>query len=393
MLGLLLGSLVPGSRASSTTVARLADASSQGCGTWKIVPSVIGNIRLSSVVAVSPNDVWAAGQTGEGGLSAVVEHWDGTSWSRVPEAPMDNWQGINGLAALAPDDVWAVGWAAVHPKDLDPFLPLVEHWNGNVWRTVPAPAPPGARSSVLVSVTQLGSQELLAVGYAIVNGERQTLAERWDGSAWSIVPSANPGSAVNGLLDVIALRRSSSFAVGYQSDGRGYRSLVERWNGTGWTVANSSNPANVDDVLTAVAATPTGERWAVGYGIDSRWGNDTYRTLAELRQTDTWKAVSSANAAGTISLLDGAAFSSATDGWAVGARFSPSLGGYRALIEHWDGSGWTLATPGPGPDVDQRLRDVATVPGTQQAWAVGNVGINGMIEHSVRWERPRSRLR
>ncbi|HYS44322.1 MAG TPA: hypothetical protein VEM32_10130, partial [Geobacteraceae bacterium] len=40
------------------------------------------------------------------------------------------------VAALAPDDVWAVG--SRQPSFAE-FQPLIEHWDGTAWSVVPGP--------------------------------------------------------------------------------------------------------------------------------------------------------------------------------------------------------------------------------------------------------------
>ena len=375
--GLALASPAP----TAGALSPLASPTSLSCGAWRTVPSPPGKINLTAVAAIASNDVWAAGQTvADGGLRSLVEHWNGSAWSKVPLPASNTYQAINGLAAIAPDDVWSVGYASTDDSNR-PYRPLVMHWDGRAWTVQPSLAPAGAASSALVSVTGDGAGGLLAVGYAVFGGQKRTLVERFNGTGWSVVPSPSPGTEGSALLDVVMDSPSSATAVGYRSDGFGYRTLVERWDGTAWTVEPSSDPADVDNVLTAVAAVPTGEAWSVGYAIDSGSVPDPFRTLAEQKGDGGWSDVPSPSGAGTASLLDGVAFSSVTDGWAVGARYSLAEGGYRAMIEHWDGTAWTLASPDPAPTANQRLRDVTVVPGTAEVWAVGRIGIGGLIQH------------
>jgi hypothetical protein len=371
--------LVTGLALASPTPAQAATT----CGVWKTVSSPSGKINLTAVAAVASNDVWAAGQVaagGKAGLASLVEHWNGTAWTKVQLPASNVYQAINGLVAIASDDVWAVGYASTDALNR-PYRPNVMHWDGTAWSVQPYLAPPGADSSALVSVTGDGVGGLLAVGYAVYDGQKRTLVERFDGTAWSVVPSPSPGAEDNALLDVVMDSPTSASAVGYRSDGFGYHTLIERWNGTAWSVESSADPADVDNVLTSVAAIPAGGPWSVGYAVDSAWSPDPYRTLTQRAGAGGWSDVPSPNGAGTASLLDGVAFSSADDGWAVGARYSVAEGGYRALIEHWDGNAWSLASPDPDPTTSQRLRDVAVVPGTREAWAVGRIGIGGLIQH------------
>jgi hypothetical protein len=55
----------------------------------------------------------------------------------------------------------------------------------------------------------------------------------------------------------------------------------------------------------------------------------------------------------------------ANDVWAVGS-YQVASGATRSLVLHWNGSRWSrVAAPGSG------LSEVAIVPGSPQAWAVG----------------------
>ncbi len=61
---------------------------------------------------------------------------------------------------------------------------------------------------VLWSVAAVSSTNVWAIGYYVRNGEYKSrpLVERWDGSAWSIVPT--PLEGTQGSLTDIALRKS-----------------------------------------------------------------------------------------------------------------------------------------------------------------------------------------
>jgi len=61
------------------------------------------------------------------------------------------------------------------------------------------------------------------------------------------------------------------------------------------------------------------------------------------------------------------------DVWAVGVTISDRV---RALIEHWNGSTWSIV-PSPTDTTESELNAVTRVPGTNNAWAVGDVFKNG----------------
>src|SRR5216683_1259674 len=71
---------------------------------------------------------------------------------------------------------------------------------------------------------------------------------------------------------------------------------------------------------------------------------------------------------------------SARDIWAVGDSFSPSTGVEQTLIEHWDGTSWSIVpSPNPTTTHDTFLSGVAEV-SANDVWAVGGSG-QTLIEH------------
>src|SRR5207237_100577 len=125
-----------------------------------------------------------------------------------------------------------------------------------------------------------------------------TLAEHWDGSAWTIVPSLNPGSARNYFYGLAAVSPNDIWAVGYYWNGSGpFLTLTEHWNGSAWSVVSSPNPgpgANDFNRLYAVSAVSSGDVWAVGWYRSSGVGVD--KTLTEHWNGSAWSLVSSPNA-------------------------------------------------------------------------------------------------
>jgi hypothetical protein len=78
-----------------------------------------------AVAAMSPNDVWVVGnQVGaRGDYEAMIEHWDGASWSLAPMLQSAGGDSeLNDVTALANGMVWAVG--SYSPRATD--QPLIE---------------------------------------------------------------------------------------------------------------------------------------------------------------------------------------------------------------------------------------------------------------------------
>src|SRR5687768_3142032 len=154
-----------------------------GCNDWRQVTSpTSGDLinPLYGVAAVGPDDVWAVGFHGGYGSSdpeVLIEHWDGTAWSLVPVTDTGILRGID---VVAPDDIWAVG-------NTDDFVvgTLTMHWDGTAWSRVPSPSPNGeGTGNYLHAVAAAGPDDVWAVGEAA----EQALVLRWNGTQWSIVP-------------------------------------------------------------------------------------------------------------------------------------------------------------------------------------------------------------
>ncbi len=223
-------------------------------------PNVSGyNHYLYGVAAVATNDVWAVGNykaTAQGQTLTLIEHWNGTNWSIVSSPnPGDGNNGLQGIAMVSASDIWAVGSYINH------FLTytLIEQWNGSNWSVVTSPNVDA--SSALKAITALSANDIWAVG----GNSTTTLVEHWDGIGWGIVPSPNVGTAYNMLTGVEAASANDVWAVGYDnSNTYPWSTLIEHWNGSNWSVVSSPSPGNGYNFLYAVAVASANDVWAVG---------------------------------------------------------------------------------------------------------------------------------
>src|SRR5262249_47289756 len=155
-----------------------------------------------------------------------------------------------------------------------------------------------------------------AVGVRLDDQYRdRALIEAWNGSSWSIVAVPQPGSERDLLFGASATSSSDVWVVGDQqgADGR-FETLVEHWNGSQWTVAPSPDPGSTDNHLYAVSAVAPDDVWAVGQQLGDT-GPD--QALIEHWNGTQWSVVPSP-AQGTASvLLDGVA-ANGEGAWAVG---------------------------------------------------------------------------
>jgi hypothetical protein len=238
---------------------------------WSIVPTpnpaVVGpyGISLNAVAAISANDIWAVGgnpynASYEG--QALLEHWDGSGWSIVP-APVEiiNWYASTrtGLAAVASNDVWAVGV-------FDGF-----HWDGTAWSVVR-----GAQNTS--SADAAGAANVWAVGYYAPSCYScygsTPVAYRWNGASWVDTQPVIP-TYEDTFRGVSARAVNDVWAVGTRER---TSTLTEHWDGTSWRVEPSPNARTASDawnVLAAVVAIAPDDVWAVGWSTDGSGGHFT----------------------------------------------------------------------------------------------------------------------
>jgi hypothetical protein len=255
---------------------------------WSVVP-VIDETPDDALVAVSArssSDVWAVGtsnHTVDPSLSFVtplVEHWDGTRWSlvHVPTPGLDpanagavaavvagynagafkeyDDASFSAVHAIAADDVWAVGMITRHDGPGDaPTQTFTEHWDGTAWRVVNAPdvqvgqLQHGADDS-LNAVTATRRDDVWAVGAASPQG---TLTLHWDGTSWTVIPSAHAGT-FSYLSDVAAISATNVWAVG---------NAIEHWDGRRWT-QTATIGGKTFAPLAAITAVSANDIWMVG---------------------------------------------------------------------------------------------------------------------------------
>jgi hypothetical protein len=351
--------------------------SAAACSGWQTVPSPsAGPSGLAAVAATSGRDAWAVGTRGPSGrFRTLTEHWDGHAWKIVPSpspaagaSPTD---ALTGAVATSATNAWAVGF---YEKTTTSFRTLAEHWDGTRWTVVPSPDS-GAGENAFTAASAVAASDIWAVGFRQDQGSRRTLTEHWDGRAWKIVPSPNVGAGDNFLFGVAAVSATRAWAVGTDATSFG-QTLVLRWNGSRWSVVPSRDPGQGDRFLLAVAAPTAGSALAVGSDLN---GNQT-RAQAQRWTGSAWSLTPARSPGQDYNALQALAAASAGNAWAVGARRASPGAAFATLAEHWNGRAWTVAaTPSPGP-ASAQLFGAAAVPGGHGFWAVGSAGSATLAE-------------
>jgi hypothetical protein len=192
--------------------------------------------------------------------------------------------------------------------------------------------------------------------------------------SWRAV--ASPSRGVSATLSAVAARTArDAWAVGSYDTGSGFLTLIEHWNGSAWKVVPSANPASghhETSTLGGVVAITASNAWAVGFYEKS---TTSFRTLVEHWNGSKWSVVPSPNADSGENALAAVAAVSASDIWAVGYRHGPGApggGDRKTLVEHWDGVKWRIVkSPSPGPARGDGFLFGVAAASADRAWAVG----------------------
>jgi hypothetical protein len=302
------------------------------------------------------------------GLAMAVLVWGAgaaTRWVIQPPARTGHGGVLHGISCLSSADCTAVGAFDEGVR----ALPLTEHWDGSTWTAQAAPAPAGAVSTQLLSISCVSATDCTAAGYT---GREVSaagpLAEHWDGSAWAIQATPTPAGAVTSRLTGVSCASATTCtAVGWFSrstaSANTTRPLAERWDGTRWRIQATPIPAgSVAAVLSGVSCISAGNCTAAGSSDLSPHEPDSL-TLAEHWDGSAWTVQTTANPSGSLENgLNGISCVSAANCTAVGSA-QPGNSPGQLLAEHWDGTTWALqATPAPPGATTSELAGVSCVP-------------------------------
>jgi hypothetical protein len=181
--------------------------------------------------------------------------------------------------------------------------------------------------------------------------------------AFGIFGTASPAMAA----------RSSPGAPAQRSPARPGLISGRRPSCAGSCASTNTNPGISESRLSSVAAASSSDVWAVGSFIDD--ATFITETLIEHYDGTTWSAVPNPNPGTVRNELFAVSASGPADVWAVG-DFVDGIDahGYsstdlRTLVEHWDGTAWTMMST-PTPPLGGQLYAVAAVSPTD-VWAVG----------------------
>jgi len=260
---------------------------------------------------------------------------------------------------------------------------LAESWDGSSWSIVPSPNPAGSTNAGLDGVSCVSTSDCLAVGFSGgQSGPTVPLAEIWNGSTWSITPLPGAWSGLNILKGISCSGPTACVAVGARATGPTQNgitptsTLAEFWNGSSWSLLASVNPPGVaTSSFSGVSC--SGSNACIAVGSAGSVNGSSTQTLTELWNGASWSIVSSPNVFSYPSSLSGVSCSSTAACTAVGDWSSSSYA--KTLVETWNGTRWSIvSSPNAGPpgDAANFLSGVTCV-GPTFCTAVGSVEAGG----------------
>ena len=201
---------------------------------------------LNGVAAISPTDVWAVGSVGDPAASlerALVLHWDGIAWANVEigRATGGGKAALVDVQGVSPTDLWAVGYQH--------FQPLILRFDGEAWSRSPTEI-----RGTLHAIEAFATSQVWAVGTPI---------QRFDGETWTEAPITRADAE---LVDVAAIGGQDIWSVGSRpaKEPGTTRAAVYRYSGHRWVPVEGRSISG-SDALSAVDALPDGTLLAVGW--------------------------------------------------------------------------------------------------------------------------------
>lgn len=274
------------------------------------VPTPAGS-SLSKLAASSANDIWAIGETDYGSIAppgggspspshTLIEHWNGTRWSQIasPDLLPSARNLLQGVTAIAPDNVWAVGAAGndIAKSGYGPNTsPFVEHWDGAHWRLVTLPT---IQSAGLNSVVALNANDVWAAGSSSTDsGNSQSpLVIHWDGQSWNQVETLTINGGTPGrLLKITADASHHLLALGFDQNGMPLLLSLSKGKWNALPVPPMTNATNADSSYNQfwdIAAHSSQDIWLAGESVHvPKSGASTFTPLVEHWDGQQWQSV------------------------------------------------------------------------------------------------------
>jgi hypothetical protein len=260
-------------------------------------------------------------------VAPVLAYSTASGWSLQATPRPGGGLSLYAVSCVSPRACIAVGERNEGPQT---GTTLAERWDGTRWsiQRTPSPARHGP-GSYLNDVSCSSARFCIAVGvingYGKVRPPTDPLAERWNGRRWSLMRIPNH-AGVDALGGVSCVSMNACMAIG------GGNKYALRWNGRRWSLVRLPSSRAL---LATVSCTSPRACIAVGF----RFGDPQDTPLAERWNGKRWSIQSIPTPAGGGSLT-GVSCTSGRACTAVGQRGTGR--DTQSLAERWNGKRWSI---------------------------------------------------
>ncbi len=250
--------------------------------------------------------------------------------------------------------------------------PVAERWNGSTWSVQTPPEPTGTETAELYGTSCGSVIECLGVGVYRKSGVYLSLADFYlSGIGWSELSVTEPTGALSSLLSGASCTSGATcMAVGWYEPSVGVEaSYSTQLSSSKWSVKATVNPSGAKGTFPlGVSCTSSSACTLAGYYTNS---SGTELPLAERWSGTEWALQTvpvPAGAAGT----ELRSISCVSSSWcAATGSYWLSEGGTKSLAEYWNGSEWTIqSVPAPAETTSNSLDGVSCT-STSMCMAVG----------------------
>lgn len=291
------------------------------------MPTHTGGDWMTDVSCGAVNSCMAVGHYFDGDNRLSSYELSGGQWTfrDVPEPSGPNVEGfseIDGISCTSTSACTAVGKVQIAGGVV---VPLAERWNGSSWSLQAIPAPSNSPYARLLDVSCASAAECIAVGYYKNTSDVWVnFSAQWKGGSWSLLTTPNiEGTTESEVTGISCTSATFCMAVGRSEGPRVPLTMV--WNGTSWTLKKGARSSGW---LSSVSCTSSAFCMAVtAYPNAESWNGESW-------SVQNWVAPS-----GGGGWLNSISCSTATYCRAVGEAYKESR--RSSFAETWSGGTWT----------------------------------------------------
>lgn len=260
--------------------------------TWAVQPNPLASTEQVALNGVSCSAATACTAVGsqlvsQPGLLNVALRWNGTAWTR--QSTPDPAGAVNQLISVSCPAATSCTAVGTRPAVVGSGQTDIQamQWNGTTWTEHPAAKPSGGPGRIWsVACTSATFCVMAGDNYANQGDSKKIwpVAEIWNGSTWKLSTVPNPApKQQSDLFGVDCSAATACTTVGfYQTHPAGGVTMADRWNGTAWTQQHSATPPGVSVTLAAVSCPAArhclaiGNNVYAGTGVAEQWNGTSW---------------------------------------------------------------------------------------------------------------------